>query len=91
MPQRRRYATRDELVELLAAKSHEGYVTGKRASGSTSRLTESGEEAMVPFEQLSESSKNISRAAARAVVDGLAELGAPVGELVVVLVDEPAP
>jgi hypothetical protein len=91
MPQRRRYATRDELIEILAPMSHEGYVAGKRESGSTSRRTESGEEVMVPFDQLSESSKNVSRAAARAIVDGLAKLDAPVDALVVVLVDEPEP
>jgi hypothetical protein len=91
VPQRRRYATRDELVELLAAKSHEGYLVGKRASGTTSRLSESGEEVMVPYGELSESLKNINRAAAAAVLDGLAELGAPVGALVKITVDEPLP
>jgi hypothetical protein len=88
MPQRRRYATRDELVELLAAKSHEGYVAGKRAGGTVSRLTESGEEVMVPYERLSESSKDINRSAARAIIDGLAELGAPVDALVKITVQE---
>jgi len=91
MPQRRRYATRDELVELLAAKSHEGYLAGKRAGGTTSRLSESGEEVMVPYEQLSESSKDINRAAAGAILDGLAELGASVDALVKITVDEPGP
>ena len=55
-PQHRRYATLAELVEILAAKSHHGYMLGKRATGTESRLTESGEEVMVPFEQLSEAS-----------------------------------
>lgn len=87
---RYRYATGDELIELLAAKSHEGYVAGKRASGCTSRLTESGEEVLVPYEQLSESSKDISRSAARAILVGLEELGCPVGALVKITVDEEA-
>lgn len=88
MVQRRRYATRDELVELLAAKSHEGYVAGKRGGGTISRLTESGEEVMVPYERLSESSKNISRSAARAIIEGVAELGAPVDSLVKITAEE---
>jgi hypothetical protein len=85
---RYRYATGDELIELLAAKSHEGYVAGKRASGSTSRLTESGEEVLVPYDQLSESSKDISRSAARAILEGLVELGAQLDTLVKITVDE---
>lgn len=82
MPQRHRYATLAELVELLAEKSHEGYMAGKRATGTTSRRSESGEEVMVPFEDLSESSKDINRAAAASILDGLAELGVPVRSLV---------
>lgn len=81
-PQHRRYATLAELVEILAEKSHYGYMLGKRATGTESRLTESGEEVMVPFEQLSEASKDISRAAAAAMLDGLADLGVPVTTLV---------
>lgn len=50
---RRRYATRNELVELLA-----------------------------------ESERNIDQATARAVIDGLAELGAPVDALVKITTDE---
>lgn len=86
-PQRHRYARPSELVEILAAKSHEGYMLGKRATGTESRRSESGEEVMVPFEQLSEASKDISRAAAAAMLDGLSALGVPVDALVRIVVD----
>lgn len=89
MAKRRRFATREELIELLAAGSHEGYLAGKRASGTTSRLTESGEEVMVPYADLSESSKNISRSAAAAILDALEALGVPIDALVRIEVDEP--
>lgn len=88
MPQRHRYATPAELVEILAVKCHEAYMLGKRATGTESRRSESSEEFMVPFEQLTEASKDISRAAAAAMLDGLAEHGVPVGSLVKILVDE---
>lgn len=91
MVQRLRYATRDELVELLAAKSHGGYLAGKRASGTASRLSESGEEVMVPYEQLSESSKNINRAAAGAILDGLVDLGVSVDTLTKITMQAPVP
>lgn len=82
-----RYATRDELVELLASKAHEGWMAAKQADGITSRLSEWGEEFMVPYPELSERAKDIDRAAVRSVVDGLVALGAPVDTLVVIAPD----
>jgi hypothetical protein len=81
MPERR-FATRDELVELLAEKAHDGWVAGNRAAGVTSRHAEWGEEFMVPYADLSERAKDIDRTAVGFVLDGLSELGVPVDSLV---------
>jgi hypothetical protein len=43
----------------------------KRARGFTSRKSESGEELMVPYEQLSESAKELDRASVRAVYEAI--------------------
>ncbi|MEO6084705.1 MAG: hypothetical protein ABIQ18_16510 [Umezawaea sp.] len=66
MPQRRRYATRDELAELLVP-----YL------GAIEERHPDGEWKHVDY--------------ARALLDALGEMGAPVGALVQVTVDEPNP
>ena len=54
-------------IELVSAKVHEAWMESKRAQGVTSRKSETGEELMVPYEQLSDSAKELDRATVRAV------------------------
>jgi 16S rRNA G527 N7-methylase RsmG len=58
-------------IETVAAKVHEAWVESKRAQGITSRTSESGEELMVPYEQLSEGAKELDRATVRAVYEAI--------------------
>lgn len=46
---------------------HESWLLNKRALGVTSRLSETGEELMVPYSQLSEPAKELDRVTVRAV------------------------
>lgn len=48
-------------LEKEAEKSHIAYMAAKMAQGITSRLSESGEEFMVPYSELSEEAKDLSR------------------------------
>lgn len=61
-------------IELVAAKVHEAWMASKRKQGVTSRKSESGEELMVPYAQLSEQAKELDRATVRAVYDAIREL-----------------
>ena len=54
-------------IEVVSAKVHEAWMESKRAQGVTSRRSETGEELMVPYEQLSEPAKELDRATVRAV------------------------
>jgi hypothetical protein len=54
-------------IEVVSAKVHEAWMESKRAQGVTSRKSETGEELMVPYEQLSEPAKNLDRGTVRAV------------------------
>ena len=54
-------------VEIVAAKVHEAWIEAKKAQGVTSRKSETGEEMMVPYEQLSEPCKDLDRSTVRAV------------------------
>jgi hypothetical protein len=58
-------------IELVAAKVHEAWMENKRKAGVTSRKSETGEELMVPYEQLSETAKQLDRGAVRAVYDAI--------------------
>jgi hypothetical protein len=58
-------------IEVVSAKVHEAWMESKRAQGITSRLSESGDELMVPYEQLSESAKELDRATVRAVYEAV--------------------
>ena len=58
-------------IEVVSAKVHEAWMESKRAQGVTSRKSETGEELMVPYEQLSESAKELDRATVRAVYDAI--------------------
>lgn len=54
-------------IELVASKTHEAWMEHKLSLGIKSRKSEKGEELMVPYEKLSEESKNLDRSAVRAV------------------------
>ena len=61
-------------VEEVAAKVHEAWMESKRARGVNTRTSETGEELMVPYEQLSEEAKELDRSSVRAVYDAIREL-----------------
>ena len=48
-------------VERAAALQHESWMLSKQAAGVTSRLSETGEELMVPYAVLSEAAKDLDR------------------------------
>jgi hypothetical protein len=54
-------------IEVVSAKVHEAWMESKRAQGVTSRKSETGEELMVPYAQLSEPAKELDRGTVRAV------------------------
>jgi hypothetical protein len=54
-------------IEIVSAKVHDAWMESKRAEGVTSRKSESGEELMVPYDQLSEAAKELDRGTVRAV------------------------
>ena len=58
-------------IEVVSAKVHEAWMDSKRQAGVTSRKSESGEELMVPYEQLSEPAKELDRATVRAVYEAI--------------------
>ena len=59
----------DQLdVEAIAAEVHEAWMEAKREDGITSRLSETGEELMVPFELLSEQAKDLDRVLVKTVL-----------------------
>ena len=58
-------------IEIVAAKVHEAWMDSKKAQGVTSRMSETGEELMVPYEQLSEQAKDLDRSSVRAVYDAI--------------------
>jgi RyR domain len=54
-------------IEIVANLVHEAWMKSKLAQGVTSRRSESGEELMVPYTQLSEQSKDLDRVMVRTV------------------------
>jgi len=54
-------------IEIVANLVHEAWMKSKLAQGVTSRRSESGEELMVPYTQLSEKSKDLDRVMVRTV------------------------
>ena len=58
-------------IEVVSAKVHEAWMESKRAQGVTTRRSESGEELMVPYEQLSEPAKELDRGTVRAVYEAI--------------------
>ena len=63
-------------IEAVAAKVHEAWMQTKRAQGIKTRKSESGEELMVDYAELSEAAKELDRGSVRAVyaaIESLAE------------------
>ncbi len=54
-------------IELVSAKVHAAWIESKRAQGVTSRKSETSEELMVPYDQLSEPAKDLDRQTVRTV------------------------
>lgn len=63
------------LVETFSCAAHDGWMASKRANGVTSRKSETGEELMVPYAQLSESAKDLDRQAVRSVLSAIDRAG----------------
>jgi hypothetical protein len=61
-------------IEAVAAKVHDAWMEAKRAQGVTSRKSESGEELMVDYDQLSERAKDLDRGSVRAVYSAIESL-----------------
>ncbi len=61
-------------VEAVSAKVHEAWMSSKTARGIHSRLSEQGEELMVPYDQLTEGSKDLDRQSVLAVYAAIASL-----------------
>ncbi|MDM0110668.1 hypothetical protein QTI66_00825 [Variovorax sp. J22R133] len=64
-------------IELVSAEVHAAWMETKRAQGVTSRKDEHGEELMIPYEQLSETAKELDRATVRAVYKAIERLSPP--------------
>jgi hypothetical protein len=63
------------LTETFAAAAHDGWMASKRAQGVDSRLSEWGEEFMVPYDDLSERAKDIDRGTVAGVLDAINAAG----------------
>lgn len=46
-------------IELVSAKVHDAWMESKKAQGIETRKSETGEELMVPYEELSEEAKDL--------------------------------
>lgn len=62
-------------IEMVSAKVHEAWMATKRRQGVHSRVSEIGEELMVPYEQLSEPAKDLDRGTVRAVYAAIRAAG----------------
>lgn len=63
-------------IEKISAAVHDRWMQTKHEQGVTSRKSETGEELMVPYEELSEAAKNLDRGTVEAVFAAL-----PIGVL----------
>ena len=61
-------------IEAVAAKVHEAWMQSKREEGIKSRKSETGEELMVAYEELSEQAKELDRVSVRAVYEAIKSL-----------------
>lgn len=58
-------------IETVSSLVHEAWMASKRRQGVTTRKSESGEELMVPYDQLSEPAKDLDRNTVQAVYDAI--------------------
>lgn len=58
-------------IEVVSAKVHESWMDSKRKAGVSSRKLETGEELMVPYDQLSEEAKELDRATVRTIYSAI--------------------
>lgn len=58
-------------IELVSAKVHEAWMNSKLKAGVTTRKLETGEELMVPYDQLSDVAKEMDRGTVRAVYSAI--------------------
>ena len=65
----------DTIIEQVSAAVHATWMDAKRAAGVSTRKLESGEELMVPYDQLSEQAKELDRGTVRSVLSALPTLG----------------
>ncbi len=61
------------FIDRVAAKVHDSWVKVQYSRGVRSRKTESGDEQMVPWEELSESAKDLDRAGVIAMIEAIHE------------------
>lgn len=64
-----------ELLEALSEAVHDAWCESKRALGVASRRSETGEELMVPYEELSEPARELDLSSVRAVLVAVDQLG----------------
>jgi hypothetical protein len=61
-------------IEIVAEKVHDDWMKSKLTQGVTSRKSETNEELMVPYDELSEEAKELDRGTVRAVYAAIEEL-----------------
>jgi hypothetical protein len=61
-------------IEIVAAKVHEAWMESKHKKGVTTRKSETGEELMVPYANLSDDAKELDRGSVRAVYAAIEEV-----------------
>jgi hypothetical protein len=61
-------------IELVSAEVHDAWMETKKSQGVTSRLSETGEEMMVPYQELSEACKDLDRGTVRTVYAAIERL-----------------
>ena len=61
-------------IEKISAAVHQAWIDSKLSKGITSRLSETGEELIVPYEHLSEAAKDLDRGSVKAVVAAIESL-----------------
>jgi hypothetical protein len=62
-------------LELVSEKVHEAWIKSKETQGISSRRSETGEELMVPYAQLSEPAKELDRMTVRTVYAAIEAAG----------------
>lgn len=64
-------------IETVSAVVHAAWIQSKMAQGVRSRKSETGEELMVPYDELSEAAKELDRATVQAVYSAIQACTAP--------------